>query len=301
MILRSLPIYLAVMLLLLTSHIFIHCSASIRNLGGRVEYNVSISEFENIDLLSFIMSLLETAELLDKYNASLADDLRDVAGLLITGNVDDAYEKYMELLPYLEELIRDVGDVDPELAAKLLSIITGEGAQPYRGELPELANVSTIMEVGRVNVGGLSSNMLRLPPISPINIGLMLFIIIIPTILYFSYTYREVLLGFISPRIRRKIDNAMIRFKLGPPPKTPHEIIIYNYRKFLYLIGRMGIKKEGHETPREFLCRLGNGYLKAARELTTLFEKARYSPYQVEDEDVDKSYRLTRQIEGMIL
>ena len=272
----------------------------IRNLGGEYsEFNESKiwSKF-SVDKASLISILLEIAKLIEEYNQSLADEIREITQLIYAGNISEAYEKYVSLLPYIEEAIEEIYNIDPELAHEILSLIKLTGCDvKYPGGQIDIFNIPNFPGININNLVSLPSNVVSTSYTANqyIFIAAILVIIFVSTILFRKWVMR-----YVSPAIKSRIDKLVVKLKLGRKPNDPRGIIIFNYKLLLYLLQRVGVFKKDYETPREFLSRVSLNIKRQCHELTMLFEKARYSHKEITIEEAERSNHLISQIEGLI-
>jgi hypothetical protein len=62
----------------------------------------------------------------------------------------------------------------------------------------------------------------------------------------------------------------------------------------------IGLEKRRYETPREYLSRLDVEFIDKVRELTYLFEIAKYTAYDIGTEEAAMSDEIVNEIEAMI-
>jgi len=274
--------------------------APIRNLVEYEELMRGMASYKDVDLMSLVSTLMSLAELVEKYNASLAGGLREVAELLVSGRVAEALKAYADLLPYLADLVEEIKDVDPEAAAEIMRLVQGSVLgglyyggvlrkvklpEPPEAPLPPRVNVTHVAVQAQPGPGGAYA----IPALS-------LSLPVMAALAAYSL-WRALPPGF-RLGLRRRLRSVAARVRLGPRPRTPRDIVIYNYRLFLRLMEGEGVRKRPGETPRELLSRLAGEIVGPSRELTELFEKARYSPAEVSSADAARSDELLRMIRG---
>jgi hypothetical protein len=280
----------------------------IRNLGGLPTLGnvsgVNMTGELDLDLVNLVSSLLEAAALLEKYNESLAEELRGVAGLVLSGNLNDAFARYEELKPYIEEALKSLSEVDPEVFRKLLSLLPGDIRAAAEGEStppimevpepPEMPGLSPIIKQPAANLPA-PTPAVEVPYLEYVGVAMA----IIAAIYAFAY-FREPISRLLAPKLSRVVGKIALKLKMGAKPRDPRQRIIYNYRYFLLVMDRAGSGKRWDETPREFLRRIDRRIFEPSRELTALFEKARYSPYTPTTEDARRSDEVVKDIESRL-
>lgn len=275
---------------------------AIRNLGGEYEgLNATMYNITDINLLNLINSLLLAADMIKEYNASLSNDLKDVANLIVSGEYNEAIKKYEKLLPQILNLAKELQDVDPEVISRLLSILPSDLENAISGEPPEIS--LSIPSTGEINVpmpgmDRLSSNLSSVGGIEIPYLNIILPGLLITIILVILVYYRNLILETLSPVLSKHINKALIRIKLGSKPNDPRGIIIYNYNKFLLILAKRGLKKHKYETPREFMKRVDESIFSLSNELTKLFEIAKYSHRELTSNDAARSDEIISAIEG---
>ncbi len=94
---------------------------------------------------------------------------------------------------------------------------------------------------------------------------------------------------------RRSIYFFVMGLRMGGP-LTPDQKIVLETERFLRFLKRKGLRREEHETLRESLARWDksvNGAEAAVSPILALFEKARYSPERITEEEWTEMQRMT--------
>jgi hypothetical protein len=310
----SIAFAIVLILGLIPSYIYIsygynsHNHYSIRNIGfgetSGEQINASLLEEFDLDYLQLIESLLKAAELIEEYNETLSNQLLNVAENLATMNQYEALALYEEILPSLISLLEQLAETDPELYMELTALLPTNLADVIKyNDIPSGVLPSNFMSgepIVKPDFVKVNSVLGGLPNINLYYIIFLIAIISLPILLYFSYMHREILAGRILKGLSKSLRGMYIGMKLGSKPKIPRDIIIYNYRKFLLHMKMIGLEKRRYETPREYLSRLDVEFIDKVRELTYLFEIAKYTAYDIGTEEAAMSDEIVNEIEAMI-
>ncbi len=279
---------------------------TVRNLGDeKVDLNATLYNITDINILNLVDTLLTIADLLEKYNRTTSNNLREVAGLILLGHYDEAIIKYKELLPQILDLVNNLQDVDPELVSEVLSNLPLDLENAIAGNPPEtsislpsssFSNIKTPIP----NIGSLSSNVGAVSNVSIPYLDIILPFILILAVIFIVYYYRKYIMEKLSPVLSKYANKVLVRIKLGGKPSDPRGIVIYNYRRFLFILEKSrGLIKKKSETPREFIKKIDKDIYHLSQELTDLFEKAKYSRKEITSSEAARSDEIISSIEGV--
>ena len=294
--------------------------ATPRNLiAGKENYtnqtNIEIPE----NILYLLQNLEEAKKILMKYNTTLANRIDIIETMLLEGNTEKAFSQYMRFIENEQSLLNKIKDLNIEDYEKLLQLLpknlekylysqgnTGNYMRIFHTKLTP-QDLTFIENIPSLNISknffkpATGSISLFYPTIEDLNNNTLLYAILISLSIlsvYLAYYYRDKIFIYITRlRVNRKISRLIKRTQYTS--SSLEDEIIYIYYSFIDSMEEMGIKKDDHETPLEFLDKIKDIKIaKPGLQITLLFEKVRYGLKKPTDNEIKLARENIFKIEG---
>jgi hypothetical protein len=288
-----------------------------------VSYDYSPSEFENVtipdDMGNLLRLLEEIKSIVEKYNATLAEEISDIELDILTGNYEEASIKYDNIKDDLQKLLDTIKYSNPGDYTRLLTLLPndlinyldlineGDTQKFLSGELFTDWSIDIPPYVTESTPGGGVYPPTTLPSIgvpdlttvSPtIYIPTIILLIIIP-IMIILVVYKRDALSRLKKRMATYIGDVKKKIITKDELKDIDNKIIKNYYIFLSIMREEGYPKRDYEAPLEHIKRIEHEkYRDIGWKLTLLFEKVKYGLKEASKEEVIVSDELIKLLSG---